>query len=94
MEKLLYSAHLKCAGLGHAGWSPATPTNIKIPRRKPYQFESDSGGQRKNMSYDIISADSYSSLIRFVSQRLYRGWKLHGSPFVFGREMCQAMILP
>ena len=52
MEKLLYSAHLKCAGLGHAGWSPATPTNInvwvkstiKIPRRKPYQFESDSGG--------------------------------------------------
>lgn len=46
------------------------------------------------MSYDIISADSYSSLIRFVSQRLYRGWKLHGSPFVFGREMCQAMILP
>lgn len=28
MEKLLYSAHLKCAGLGHAGWSPATPTNI------------------------------------------------------------------
>ena len=28
MEKLLYSADLKSAGLGHVGWNPTIPTII------------------------------------------------------------------
>jgi hypothetical protein len=43
------------------------------------------------MEYEILNSMSTYGLNDQVSKKLKDGWVLHGSPFVFGNMICQAM---